>query len=1017
MVRTMMLLFSMLAIVSTSVLTEETLLPQAPQVPRMLKRARKRCDRTRLATLNCRTLLAPEKLDDLDLALTENGVMLCALQEIRRDGFMSTTTKHFKIYWYGECSGHRGVGFAVHKKFVHLVKAARSVPDSDGRIMTLDILLHDTEQPVTLVCAYSPTNTSSEQTRNKFYSKLSEIATPDSWLFGDFNARVGRSLCIADADFGAEHSDTVGPWSLKGDIVPNANGSSLLDIASDNRLRHVSSHFNIRDSKRWTWKHPRYGTRAVLDHVFVPASRMRFISRFFIVQHASIYTDHRLAVCEMSFHPRIVKKDKPTAPHIDRSSLQCKRIQDVFVTEISNTLGTSDPEELSSEELSAKIRSIPVSAAEKVLPLKAKGKFPDEFSTNTINLIRRKRKLWLHLQKSGKRITRSMRDTFRNLCRDAKHAISADRIALLENEAKKLSDTFKQDRFKGYKLLKRQHRTRINAVMPPEAEFTEHYRSHYQLGAEEPLELASCSLPPSVSDDELSLTEFESSIRSLNANRQPGHDNCAPEYIKCGGPVLHQWLFVLMTRIWTFVCDLPVADRIGCLIPIPKKTSVTSPDSARPICLLTTLYKLYAIQVFQKVRERVKEFVSWTQAGFIRGRSCSNNLWILRRVAERSIEYNIPVYCALVDYKGAFDALNRTTLGRVLGLFLSPSMVRRVLSLYFDAKAMVSVNGSLGREFKLLRGVRQGCPASPSFFTVALAFISWSFRVAFEGIRLVTLHLSSLEYADDQILFTLSADGLQEMLDFIIATAAPFGLRLSPAKCELICFHRPGTVNKALLPAVHIGDKTLEWKSSVVYLGSRVAEDGNTLVALKHRICCAETVVKRLNKRVFSRRAITNRLKGNFIESAVFASLLYGLEHCAFGVRDKRCLDGFFLRLAKRVMHLKYDYHLSYVEAERQLGVKRPSARLAMERLRWTGHMLRSEDTVLFEAATFVPPGGLRGRGRPRRRFSDTIKADLKDRDIFINSNADNFWANLRPLAANRPEWSRIVKGGARMDS
>ena len=103
-------------------------------------------------------------------------------------------------------------------------------------------------------------------------------------------------------------------------------------------------------------------------------------------------------------------------------------------------------------------------------------------------------------------------------------------------------------------------------------------------------------------------------------------------------------------------------------------------------------------------------------------------------------------------------------------------------------------------------------------------------------IRLVTLHLSSLEYADDQILFTLSADGLQEMLNYIIATAAPFGLRLSPAKCELICFHRPGTVNKALLPVVRIGDKTLDWKSSVVYLGSRVAEDGNTLVALKHRI-------------------------------------------------------------------------------------------------------------------------------------------------------------------------------------
>ena len=73
---------------------------------------------------------------------------------------------------------------------------------------------------------------------------------------------------------------------------------------------------------------------------------------------------------------------------------------------------------------------------------------------------------------------------------------------------------------------------------------------------------------------------------------------------------------------------------------------------------------------------------------------------------------------------------------------------------------------------------------------------------------------------------------------------------------------------------------------------------------------------------MFSRRAISNRLEGTFIESAVFSSLLYGLEHCSIGVRDRRCLDGYFLRLAKRVMHLRYDFHLSYIDAEQQLGVK-----------------------------------------------------------------------------------------------
>ena len=456
---------------------------------------------------------------------------------------------------------------------------------------------------------------------------------------------------------------------VKGDFIPNTNGSTLLDIASEFNLRHVSSHFNIRDSKRWTWKHPRYGTRAVLDHMFLPATKMRFISRYFVVQHLTLHTDHRLTVCELSFHPRVTKNDNAKAPQIDKTSLQCENTQTKFAAEIANAFEALNPEQLSSDELADKIRTIPVAAAERVLPAKRKEKFPNEFSTNTIDLIHRKRKLWIHLQKSGKIVTRSIRDTFRNLCRDTKRAISADRIALLEKEANVLSETFKQDRFKGYKLLKRQHRTRAKPVMPPVSDFTEHYRAHYQPGTEEPLEVASCALPTSASDETLTREEFDSGLRRLNSNRQAGHDACAPEYVKCGGPVLHHWLFVLMTRIWTFACSLPAVDRLGCLVPIPKKTSVSSPDLARPICLLTTNYKLYAILVFQKVYERVKGFVSWTQSGFIRGRSCSNNLWILRRVAERSIEYNVPVYCALIDYKGAFDALNRTTLGRILGLF------------------------------------------------------------------------------------------------------------------------------------------------------------------------------------------------------------------------------------------------------------------------------------------------------------------------------------------------------------
>ena len=90
-----------------------------------------------------------------------------------------------------------------------------------------------------------------------------------------------------------------------------------------------------------------------------------------------------------------------------------------------------------------------------------------------------------------------------------------------------------------------------------------------------------------------------------------------------------------------------------------------------------------------------------------------------------------------------------------------------------------------------------------------------------------------------------------------------------------------------------LGEHIVPWKESVVYLGSRFAEDGSTLVAIKHQICCAETIVKRLSSRVFRRRAVGGHFKGKFISSAVFASLMYGLQHCAISKRDQRYMDGY----------------------------------------------------------------------------------------------------------------------------
>ena len=112
-------------------------------------------------------------------------------------------------------------------------------------------------------------------------------------------------------------------------------------------------------------------------------------------------------------------------------------------------------------------------------------------------------------------------------------------------------------------------------------------------------------------------------------------------------------------------------------------------------------------------------------------------------------------------------------------------------------------------------------------------------------------------------------------------------------------------------------------------------------------------------------------------------------------------------------MLLPYNHHLSYQEAEQQLGVARPSLHLAKARLRWVGHALRSEDSVLTEVLTFVPTGGARGRGRPRRRFFDTFKADLAERHIDPDTrDHSKFWSAVSLMVSDRSRWKSIVNMG-----
>ena len=75
----MLLLLLLTALAILTLLLEE--LSAAVPRPRVLTRGKRIFGRSRFATLNCRILKANLTLDDLDITLSEHGIVLCALQE------------------------------------------------------------------------------------------------------------------------------------------------------------------------------------------------------------------------------------------------------------------------------------------------------------------------------------------------------------------------------------------------------------------------------------------------------------------------------------------------------------------------------------------------------------------------------------------------------------------------------------------------------------------------------------------------------------------------------------------------------------------------------------------------------------------------------------------------------------------------------------------------------------------------------------------------------------------------
>ena len=80
------------------------------------------------------------------------------------------------------------------------------------------------------------------------------------------------------------------------------------------------------------------------------------------------------------------------------------------------------------------------------------------------------------------------------------------------------------------------------------------------------------------------------------------------------------------------------------------------------IAVLSILYKLFSKVIHGRIQTALVQAQSVDQAGFRSGFCCEDHLFAVTLLAEMALEWQVPLWIAVVDFKKAFDTVSHTAI-------------------------------------------------------------------------------------------------------------------------------------------------------------------------------------------------------------------------------------------------------------------------------------------------------------------------------------------------------------------
>ncbi|GKD05175.1 hypothetical protein Tco_1180149 [Tanacetum coccineum] len=258
-----------------------------------------------------------------------------------------------------------------------------------------------------------------------------------------------------------------------------------------------------------------------------------------------------------------------------------------------------------------------------------------------------------------------------------------------------------------------------------------------------------------------------------------------------------------------------------------------------------------------------------------------------------------------------------------------------------------------------------------------------------------------LIFADDIVLVSESAEGLNIRLENWREVLEDNGLRVSREKTEYLrCDFGIGVIAHNEEVDIRIGDKILQPKESFRYLGSMLHKSGRIDEDVANRIKAA-WMKWRAATGVLCDRNAPLKLKGKFYRVAIRPAMLYGSECWPITKALANRVEVAELRMLRWTCGKTLLDMIPNGVYRAQLEVESIINKMREVRLRWFGHVRRRPQSAPVRRVESLVVDGLRRRGRPKLRWEDRVKHDMKELLLSEDMTSDrNEWrARIRVSA------------------